>query len=88
MRLDVPTNSEIETAVEKIYVSSFERYVSPSEYDKLIKRGYNFERFPFGKGIKAKDKIRDLLKRNHFVRSGYMATSVRGYHDKYIIWKP
>lgn len=88
MRLDVPTKKEIDEAVEKIYDSSFERYVSPSEYEKLLKKGYNFEHFPFGKAIKAKDRIRDLLKWNHFVRSGYMATSVRGYHDKYIIWKP
>lgn len=74
------------TEAEKI--SENIRYIRPSQYEKMTGEGWMFESFPFGSGImgKVKDRIAELMKDNK-VFCGWMATSIRGYHDNYIIYK-
>ena len=88
MRLTCPTKQCLERESEKIWNMAFTNYISPSKYDKYIS-DTNFEEFPFkgGKTIHIK-RIKSLLEGQHDVRAGYMCTSIRGYYDYFIIWKP
>jgi len=38
-------------------------------------------------GLPVKVKIQQLLDAGKIVRTGYTTTSVRGYHDKWILWR-
>ncbi len=75
--------------IEKIYDRCFERYISPSQYDKMDRKGYIFETWPFSGGMEEAVKIRveALLDKGYFVTSGYMATDIKNYHRRYIIYK-
>ena len=90
MRMSLaPSNREVNEAVEKIYSNCYQKYISPSEYEKMASKGYHFDEWNFRMThLEVKKKIEDLLRRGNFVKSGYMATSIREYHDRYIIWKP
>ena len=73
---------------EEIYKKAFSRYISPSMYDKMFSNGWRFQEFPFGGGNKdiILARIEELLTTKQ-VKCGYMATSIRGYHNYYYIYK-
>ena len=74
---------------ERIFNKTFEYYIRPSTYEKMISKGWFFERFHFGfhsKSITLRT-IKEYLDNKISVKCGYMATSVRGYHEYYIISK-
>lgn len=88
MRLICPTNPALEREAEKIWNMAFSNYVSPSKYEKWMDTTH-FEEFAFAGGKKTHiERIKSLLKDQHDVRAGYMCTSIRGYYDYFIIWKP
>lgn len=74
---------------EEIWNQAFERYISPSRYEKMLDAGWFFERFHWGRNSKGLDirTIQEYLDKGEKVICGYMATSVRGLHEHYIISK-
>ena len=74
---------------EDIYDKAFERYISPSVYEKMNKSGWFFERIGWAGMKKIGDirTIQEYLDSKTPVKCCYMATSVRGYHNHYIISK-
>ncbi|HDO20739.1 MAG TPA: hypothetical protein ENG81_04400 [Candidatus Bathyarchaeota archaeon] len=79
----------MESGVEKIFNMAYDRYISPSSYERMLSNGWDFIQFPFGGGNanKIMEDIDKYLRNGMIVRCGYMATSIRGYHDHYIITK-
>lgn len=73
----------------QIYNKAFSNYISPSKYDKMIASGWFFERFRFGRNSQLLDlrTIKEYLEKGVSVKCGYMATSIKSYHDYYIISK-
>ena len=73
--------------VELIYRRMFKRRVS--QYGDPM-AGWTMVRLS-GLGVKrrpAREIIAELLAQGHHVTAGYFTTSVRGYHDHMIFWKP
>ena len=75
------------TEAERIYENR--KYISPKKYDELSDRGFKFESFPFGGGVYQQiiKRITELVNDYEKVFTGYMASSVRGYHDNFIVYK-
>ena len=38
-------------------------------------------------GLKSRERIKQLLDEGKIVTAGYIPTQIRGYHNKYIIWR-
>lgn len=77
-----------ETKMTKEEIMDNAVYIRPSRYESLYKNGWIFEKFPFGGGIINEVKKRiDFLEKNNKVFVGWMATSIREYHNYYIFYK-
>jgi CRISPR/Cas system Type II protein with McrA/HNH and RuvC-like nuclease domain len=37
--------------------------------------------------VKSRERIKELVEQGKIVTAGYFPTQVRGYHDKFIIWR-
>ncbi len=81
-------SKELNKQIEKIYDMAFTNRISPSKQEKYFELN-NLEEFPFGGGIKniVIERIKELLINGHNVRCCYICTSIREYHDRYIVWK-
>ena len=75
----------LEEKIEVIYNRMFRRRLDQrAGYEKNIENGWHYERSPQKVG---KDRIKELLEKNFIVSSGYFCTSVRDYHEYYILYK-
>lgn len=89
MRLTCPTQNEIKSALDKIEDRVFRNYISPKRYEEMVSNQYRFEHYGIGsRGKEMRSFAKEKLLNGHFVTGGYLATSIRDYHDHYIIWKP
>ena len=76
----------MEEKVEKIWNDMFDKYISPSKYEK-IHEIWDFHETWRGKigNITTKEFIKKSLEEGLEVKSGWMATSIQGAHDFYIL---
>jgi hypothetical protein len=89
MRYGTSSFPGFKTAIETIFNRGFENYISPYKYDKMASKGYIFLEWKSGPSANhTRAKIKEILLRGNFVTCGYMATSIKNYHDYYIIYKP
>ena len=75
--------------VEKIWNDMFDKYISPSKFEKLFEKGWYFHetwRGTIGK-IPTKEFIEKSLEEGLEVKAGWMATSIKDAHDYYILTK-
>ena len=81
-----PIASAMEDKIEKIYNRMFENYISPSRFEKLF-REWDFHETFRGKveRVPIKEFIEKCLIEGFEVKSGYMATSIKDYHEYYIL---
>jgi hypothetical protein len=70
---------------ESVYNGIFHNYMSPSRYEKLFET-HDFIECAKGKSAILK-QIRELKEKGYNVKSCYMATSVRDFHDYYLYYK-
>jgi len=69
--------------IEKHYNDLFSKYFRPSTAEKFRTIDLNF----VGVAEKMKEKIKEVLDSGKKIKCGYMATSIRGYHHRYIFIK-
>jgi len=76
---------DIEDIIETEYEKMFTRYLHGNHH--WFSNGYKRVEAPTGKE-RAKEKIRELLMNGHYgIKGAYTATSVRGFHSHYILYK-
>lgn len=71
--------------VEKINTRMYRRRLDPNY--NFFAHGWTMYSMREIKPMKPRDKIKSLLDQGYIVSSGYFCTSVRGYHDYYIMYK-
>lgn len=76
----------MEKKIEKIWDDMFTNYISPSRFERLFKE-WDFHSTFRGKveGIPAREFIEKCLIEGFEVKSGYTATSIKDYHNYYIL---
>ena len=70
--------------LDQLVTRLYRRRISEAQYERFVKDDWVIERTH----EKPRRRIQDLLDKGHCVTTGWMATSIRGSHTHWIIWKP
>lgn len=71
-------------SVDQLSTRMFRRRISDKQFEAFVK---NWETEEAPKRSNHRERIKELIKHGNRVTTGWSATSIRGYHTHWIIWK-
>ena len=71
--------------VAKLRTRMFRRRISEAQQERFYASDWTIEEAP---KHEVNERLTELLSTGHIVTTGWMATSIRGYHTHYIVWRP
>lgn len=71
--------------VAKLRTRMFKRRISEAQQERFYADDWTIEQAP-KHGVEA--RLTELLTTGHIVTTGWIATSIRGWHTYHIVWRP